>query len=74
MAFGDLLAAIRITVNARKGKSMIQMSRDLDCQYKTASVLAHKLREVMALEEQSGEALDGQVELDGAYSAGTSAQ
>ena len=50
MAFVDLLAAICITVNATKGLSMLQLSRDLDCQYKTAFVLAHKLREAMALE------------------------
>ena len=48
MAFVDLLAAICIIVNAAKGLSMIQLSRDLDCQYKTAFVLAHKLREAMA--------------------------
>ncbi len=45
MDFVDLLAAICITVNASKGVSMVQLSRDLDCQYKTAFVLAHKLRE-----------------------------
>ena len=55
MAFVDLLAAICITVNASKGLSMLQLSRDLDCQYKTAFVLAHKLREAMALEVQTGE-------------------
>ncbi len=70
MAFVDLLAAICITVNAAKGVSMIQLSRDLDCQYKTAFVLAHKLREAMALEVQTGEVLDGHVEVDGAYFGG----
>ena len=45
---------------------MIQLSRDPDCQYKTAFVLAHKLREAMALEVQTGEILDGHVEIDGA--------
>ena len=48
MAFMDLLAAICITVNCAKGISALQLSRDLDCQYKTAFVLAHKLREAMA--------------------------
>ena len=71
MAFVDLLAAICITANASKGVSMIQLSRDLDCQYKTAFVLAHKLREAMALEVQTGETLDGHVEIDGAYFGGT---
>ena len=71
MAFVDLLAAICITVNASKGVSMVQLSRDLDCQYKTAFVLAHKLREAMALEVQTGEILTGHVEVDGAYFGGT---
>ncbi len=70
MAFVDLLAAICITVNASKGVSMVQLSRDLDCQYKTAFVLAHKLREAMALEVQTGEVLTGHVEVDGAYFGG----
>jgi hypothetical protein len=70
LAFVDLLAAICITVNASKGVSMVQLSRDLDCQYKTAFVLAHKLREAMAIEVQTGELLDGHVEIDGAYFGG----
>lgn len=70
MAFVDLLAAICITVNASKGVSMLQLSRDLDCQYKTAFVLAHKLREAMAAEIQTGEILTGHVEVDGAYFGG----
>jgi transposase-like protein/predicted RNA-binding protein YlxR (DUF448 family) len=70
MDFVDLLAAICIIVNASKGVSMIQLSRDLDCQYKTAFVLAHKLREAMAQEVQTGEVLSGHVEIDGAYFGG----
>jgi len=70
MAFADLLAAICIIVNASKGVSMVQLSRDLDCQYKTAFVLAHKLREAMATEVQTGVVLDGHVEIDGAYFGG----
>ena len=70
LAFVDLLAAICITVNASKGLSMVQLSRDLDCQYKTAFVLAHKLREAMALEVHTGETLTGHVEIDGAYFGG----
>jgi len=67
MDFVDQLAAICIIVNASKGVSMVQLSRDLDCQYKTAFVLAHKLREAMAQEVHTGEVLDGHVEIDGAY-------
>ena len=70
MDFVDLLAAICIIVNGAKGVSMIQLSRDLDCQYKTAFVLAHKLREAMAQEVHTGEVLDGHVEIDGAYFGG----
>ena len=70
MDFVDLLAAICIIVNASKGISMVQLSRDLDCQYKTAFVLAHKLREAMATEVHTGEVLDGHVEIDGAYFGG----
>jgi transposase-like protein len=69
MSFTDLLAAIVIFVNGAKGVSALQMSRDLDCQYKTAFVLAHKLRETMKA-EQAGAKLDGIVEIDGAYFGG----
>ena len=70
MDFVDLLAAICIIVNAAKGVSMVQLSRDLDCQYKTAFVLAHKLREAMAQEIHTGEVLTDHVEIDGAYFGG----
>jgi transposase-like protein len=69
MAFVDLLAAICIFVNAVKGLSALQLSRDLDCQYKTAFVLSHKLREALAA-EVAGHTLDGEVEIDGAYFGG----
>ncbi len=69
LSFTDLLAAIVIFVNGAKGVAALQLSRDLDCQYKTAFVLTHKLREAMA-NEQSGVALNGIVEIDGAYFGG----
>jgi hypothetical protein len=69
MAFVDLLAAICIFVNAVKGLSALQLSRDLDVQYKTAFVLSHKLREALA-REVDNETLDGEVEIDGAYFGG----
>jgi len=69
MDFTDLLAAICIFVNAAKGISALQLSRDLDCQYKTAFVLAHKLREAMAA-EINGMTLDGEIEIDGCYVGG----
>ncbi|APH73443.1 IS1595 family transposase [Aquibium oceanicum] len=69
MAFTDLLAAICIFVNAAKGLSALQLSRDIDCQYKTAFVLAHKLREALAA-ETAGMDLSGEVEIDGAHFGG----
>ena len=68
--FTDLLAAICLIANAAKGISMLQLSRDLDCQYKTAFVLAHKIREALASEVHTGEILDGHVEIDGAFFGG----
>ena len=70
MPFVVLLAAIVISADAAKGVSMLQLSRDLDCQYKTAFVLAHKLREAIA-SEIKGETLSGIVEVDGAYFGGS---
>jgi transposase-like protein len=69
--FVDLLAAICLFVNGAKGMSSVQFSRDLDVQYKTAWVLAHKLREALASEVHTGEILDGEVEIDGCYVGGT---
>ncbi|KRB86933.1 transposase [Sphingomonas sp. Root710] len=71
MSFTDLLAAIVIFCNGAKGVSALQVSRDLDCQYKTAFVLSHKLREAMA-RENMGAQLGGVVEVDGAYFGGYS--
>lgn len=69
LSFTDLLAAIVIFVNGAKGVSALQVSRDLDVQYKTAFVLSHKLREAMAA-EQADAKLGGVVEIDGAYFGG----
>jgi transposase-like protein len=44
-----ILAAIVLYVNAVKGISTLQMSRDLNVQHKTAYVLLHKLRETLCL-------------------------
>ena len=68
--FSDLLAAITLFVNGSKGMSAIQFSRDLDVQYKTAFVLAHKLREALSSEVHTGEQMEGTVEVDGAYFGG----
>ena len=60
------LLAIAIFVNGANGHSALQLSRDLDCQYKTAFVLSHKLPEAMA-SETANATLEGTVEVDGAY-------
>ncbi|WP_018044073.1 IS1595 family transposase [Methylobacterium sp. 88A] len=69
LAFTDLCAAVAIFVNAVKGLSALQLGRDLSVSYKTAFVLAHKLREALSAETR-GLGLDGEVEIDGAYFGG----
>src|SRR3990167_5018588 len=69
MDLRDILAAIAIFVNGAKGHSALQLSRDLDCQYKTAFVLSHKIREALAAETAKHE-ISGDVEIDGAYFGG----
>ncbi len=60
-------------MNAVKGISALQLGRDLDVQYKTAFVLAHKLREAIGSEQMQG-TLSGTVEVDGAYFGGHAKQ
>jgi hypothetical protein len=69
MSFRDILGAIAIFVNGAKGHSALQLSRDLNCQYKTAFVMAHKLREALAAEHDVTK-VGGEVEVDGAHFGG----
>src|ERR1700733_827069 len=69
MPIRDYLLAIAIFVNGAKGHSALQLSRDLSRNYKTAYVLAHKLREAVAAEAQEQQA-SGEVEIDGGYFGG----
>jgi transposase-like protein len=69
MPVRDILMAIAIFVNGAKGHSALQLSRDLDCQYKTAFVLAHKIREALAATD-NGATVSGEVEIDGMYAGG----
>jgi transposase-like protein len=69
LAIRDILLAIAIFVNGAKGHSALQLSRDLDCQYKTAFVLAHKIREAIGSADKDATA-SGEVEIDGAYFGG----
>jgi len=66
------LAAVAVFTNEVKGKSMLALSRDLGIQYKTAFVLAHKMREAMAADSH-GLTVGGEgktAEIDGAYFGG----
>ena len=66
------LLAVAGFCNEVKGKSMLALSRELDVQYKTAFVLAHKLREAMA-SSMKGLQIGGEgrvAEVDGAYFGG----
>src|SRR6188508_933189 len=68
----DYLAAVVIFCNEVKGKSALALSRDLDVQYKTAFVLAHKIREAIA-SEMKGATIGGAdrvVEIDGCHVGG----
>ncbi len=55
-------------MNGAKGHSALQLSRDMNVQYKTAWLLQHKLREALA--SQIPAQLAGSVEIDGAYFGG----
>src|SRR5579863_1967120 len=73
MPLRSYLMAIAIFANEVKGKSMLALSRDLGTQYKTAFVLAHKMREAMAAEIKAVGTLGGegkQAEVDGGYFGG----
>jgi transposase-like protein len=69
LAVRDYLLAIAIFVNGAKGHSALQLSRDLNVQYRTAYVLSMKLREAVAA-ETNGASASGHVEVDGAYFGG----
>lgn len=60
------LLAITIYSNCAKGISALQLSRDLDVQYKTAFVLAHKIRESLVINRDNSQ-FTGIVEIDGCY-------
>ena len=66
------LLAVAAFCNEVKGKSMLALARDLDVQYKTAFVLAHKLREAIA-SSTKGLRIGGEgrtAEIDGACFGG----
>ena len=60
------LLAIALFTNAVKSISALQLSRDLDVQYKTAWVLSHKIRESL-MNHIDETKLSGVCEVDGVY-------
>lgn len=72
MPIRTYLLAIAIFTNGAKGHPALQLSRDLDCQYKTAFVLSHKLREALGavVHDPQEPELAGEVHVDGMYTGG----
>jgi hypothetical protein len=60
--------AIALLVDAKKSMSALQLSRHLDCNYRTAWYLAHRIREAMI--ENDGPKMKGVVEVDETYIGG----
>lgn len=69
MSLRDILVAVVLFVNGAHGHSALRLSRDLNCSYKTAFVLAHKLRKVIGA-MQAETVLTGTVEGDGIWVGG----
>lgn len=60
--------AIALLVDAKKSMSALQLSRHLDCNYRTAWYLAHRIREAMV--DANAPKLTGVVEMDETYIGG----
>jgi len=60
--------AIALMVDAKKGKSALELKRNLGVNYRTAWYLAHRIRE--AMNEPDGLKLTGTVEIDETYIGG----
>ena len=69
LSFADILLAIAIFVNGANGVSALRLGREIDVSYKTAFVLAHKLRDAMGSQEAVRK-LTGVVEIDGVWVGG----
>jgi len=73
MPLKTYLLAIAIFTNSVKSLSALQLSRDLDVQYKTAWILSHKIRESLR-DDNENEMLIGVCEIDGVYVGGKTKQ
>jgi transposase-like protein len=72
LAYQDYLAAIAHFIHGVTGCSAIHLRREISVSYRTAFVLAHKLREAMGHLIHSGPNLFGEVDIDGAFVGGHS--
>ena len=70
MAIRDILLAIALFLNGASGYPATRLCRDLRCDYKTALVLLHKLRELMAAMKPDRK-LNRCVEIDGYHMGGS---
>jgi transposase-like protein len=64
LPFKKILLAIKLFCGSSKGLSAVELQRHLDIAYKTAFVIQHKLRGLMA-RHLASLTLSGQVEIDG---------
>jgi hypothetical protein len=64
------MLATAIMCNAKKGVSAKELQRDLECSYKTAWYLSHRIREAMASGNIYGTKMEGVIEVDETYVGG----
>jgi transposase-like protein len=64
------LFAFSVITDAKKGISALQLSRNIKVDYKTAFNMYAKIRELMAMETNQPDQLDGIVEIDETYVGG----
>ncbi len=69
LPYRDILLLVAYFVNEPKGISAIQISQLIEISYKSAFVLAHKLREVLTA-HQSSFRLSGEIEIDALHCGG----
>jgi transposase-like protein len=71
LEFRKILEAVAIFTNGALGVAALRLQRDIRVEYKTAWVLAHKLREAMGIDHRDAyDELDGVIEVDGAVFGG----
>lgn len=69
LSFQSLLLLVACQSRVAKNLNAIDMSCELEVEYKTAFVWCHKLREAITAHQHTG-TLHGQIEIDGAYFGG----